>query len=201
MFRPGQDLAVAGVIGNAGVRLALETREDALSARFSKAFIKRAWEQVQETWGLSPELLAQCGATEWEYIGEGGIFAALWNLSGAYGQGISFELTRIPVRQETIEVCELFDLNPYRLASGGCVLAAADNGNDFVRHMEALGIPAAWIGKVEPGIARRVIGAGGVGFLERPQPDEIYKITGTQREEEENYARKNIGNYGKKQQD
>lgn len=48
---------------------------------------------------------------------EGGILAALWNISGAYEQGISFSLLKIPVSQEIIEVCELFDLNPYRLRS------------------------------------------------------------------------------------
>lgn len=182
IFRPGQDLVAAGVIGKAGVRLALQTREGILHSRFTETFIQRVWEQTEEKLNLTPETLVQSGATEWEYIGEGGILTALWNLSGAYGQGISFELVRIPVRQEMIEVCELFDLNPYRLNSGECVLAAADNGNDFVRCMAARGIPAAWIGKVEQGIARKMTGAGGVGFLERPQPDEIYKITGIQRE-------------------
>ena len=42
--------------------------------------------------------------------------------------GFEVDLYRIPVRQETIEVCERYELNPYRLLSSGCVLAAADNG-------------------------------------------------------------------------
>lgn len=185
IFKPGQDLVVAGAIGKTGVRCALETKKELLLSRFTKDFVDRIRVQTEEKLNLTPEILAEYKITEWEYIEEGGVLAALWNLSGAYEQGISFELLKIPVRQEMIEVCELFDLNPYRLRSGECILAAADNGHDFVRYMKAQGVEAAWIGKVERGIARKMTGTGGTGFLERPQPDEIYKITGTQREEED----------------
>ena len=91
------------------------------------------------------------GVTEWEYVEEGGILAALWNLSGAYEQGISFSLLKIPVSQEIIEVCELFDLNPYRLRSGQCVLMVSDHGWDLAERLWEMGAEAAVIGKVERG--------------------------------------------------
>lgn len=90
---------------------------------------------------------------------EGGILAALWIISGAYEQGISFELRKIPVAQETIEICELFDLNPYRLSSGECLLMAVENGGDAVKLLSEAGIPSAVIGKVEKGIARKMVGS------------------------------------------
>lgn len=37
--------------------------------------------------------------------------------------------------QETIEICELFDMNPYRLSSGECLLMAVENGGDAVKHL------------------------------------------------------------------
>ena len=132
---------------------------------------------LNEKLNLTPERMASSGATEWEYIEEGGILAALWNLSGAYGRGITFSLLNFPVRQEIIEVCELLDLNPYRLWSGECVLMAADHGEDLVADLAADGIRAKVIGKVEKGIARKMTGVGGTCYLERPQPDEIYKLT------------------------
>ena len=46
----------------------------------------------------------------------------------------------------------------------------------MVRALEVHGIRAAVIGKVEKGIARKMTGVGGTGYLERPQPDEIYKL-------------------------
>ena len=130
IFRPGQDLVVAGTIGKNGVKAALSAKEKEISARFPEWFVKRIREQADKKSELTPEMLNACGAGEWEEISEGGILAALWTISGAYEQGISFELRKIPVAQETIEICELFDLNPYRLASGECLLK---RGGDPVR--------------------------------------------------------------------
>lgn len=178
IFRPGQDLVVAGTIGKNGVRAALSAKEKEISARFPEWFVKRIREQADKKLELTPEMFDACGAGEWEEISEGGILAALWTISGAYEQGISFELRKIPVAQETIEICELFDLNPYRLASGECLLMAVENGGDAVRILSEAGIPSAVIGKVEKGIARKMTGIGTTGFLERPAQDEIYKITG-----------------------
>lgn len=176
IFIPGQDLVVAGVIGKTGVRKALEKKADILKIRFSEAFMQRLLKALDEKPDMTAEILESCGATEWEAVGEGGVLAALWTLSGAYEQGITFSLLKMPVCQEMIEVCEFFDLNPYRLWSGECVLIVSDHGGDTVERLAEHGIRAAVIGKVEHGIARKMTGVGGTGYLERPQPDEIYKI-------------------------
>ncbi len=176
-FAPGQDLVIAGAIAKEGAQAALKQKREVLESRFCGAFLRKLEESMEEKLNLNPEILMSLGATEWEEVKEGGILAALWNLSGAYEQGISFSLLKIPVRQEIIEVCELLDLNPYRLRSGECMLIAADHGGNLVYGLEAMGIRAAVIGRVEPGISRKMTGAGGTGFLERPQPDEIQKIT------------------------
>ena len=178
IFRPGQDLVVAGTVGKNGVRAALSAKEKEISARFPEWFVKRIREQADKKLELTLEMLTACGAGEWEKVSEGGILAALWTISGAYGQGISFELRRIPAAQETIEICELFDLNPYRLSSGECLLMAVENGGDAVRILSKAGIPSSVIGKVEKGIARKMTGIGTTGFLERPTQDEICKIIG-----------------------
>lgn len=176
IFVPGQDLVVAGAIGKTGARAALEKKADMLNSRFSAAFMRGLEAALDEKLNVTPEILESCGATEWESIEEGGVLAALWNISGAYEQGITFSLLKMPVRQEIIEVCELCDLNPYRLWSGECVLIATDHGVDTVQKLNEHGIRAAVIGKVEQGIARKMTGVSGTGYLERPQPDEIYKI-------------------------
>jgi len=177
-FQPGQDLVVAGTIGKNGVKTALNRKEHEIFAHFPEWFVKRIRKQSDQKLELTSKQLEACGAGEWENVSEGGILTALWTLSGAYRQGISFELRKIPVDQETIEVCELFDLNPYRLSSGECLLMAVENGGDAVRVLSDAGIPSAVIGKVEKGIARKMTGIGTVGFLERPAQDEICKLTG-----------------------
>ena len=52
-------------------------------------------------------------------VTEGGIYGALWELAEASGVGLEIDLKAIPIRQETVEVCEQFHLNPYQLISSG----------------------------------------------------------------------------------
>ena len=82
----------------------------------------------------------------------------------------------IPIRQETVEICECFGLNPYYLISSGCMLMAADRGHDLVRELAKAGIPASVIGKTVSGSAKRIRNGGEERFLERPHTDELYKI-------------------------
>lgn len=178
IFRPGQDLVIAGAVGKGGVRAALIHHEADLARQFSPFYVEKIRQAAATPLNLPPEKLAALGVTEWENVTEGGIFAALWNLSGAYGFGFFVELLKIPVAQELIEVCERFDLNPYRLLSGDCMILTTDHGADLVRALCLEGMMAAVVGKVEKGIARKIITAAGTGYLERPQPDEVEKIPG-----------------------
>ncbi len=75
------------------------------------------------------------------------MFGGLWQLAAENGVGLVADLKRIPVRQETIEVCEYFDLNPYELMAGGSLLILTENGGELVRALETAGVPAAVIGR------------------------------------------------------
>ena len=176
LLHAGQDLVVAGYAGLAGTVKLAEAKEEELSRWFSNGY-------MEVIAGCSRYLLREengfwrdCGAAEWEPAGEGGILTAIWNLTGAYETGVEFYLRQIPIRQETVEVCERLELNPYRLYSQGCVLLTADNGGQLVRALAAKNIPAQVMGRVNKGIAREMIVQEGRGFLERPQPDEITKV-------------------------
>ena len=94
-------------------------------------------------------------------VTEGGIFGALWEMAEASGVGLEIDLKKIPVRQETIEVCEFFGINPYQLISSGCMLMAAEDGNLLVRELEKAGIPATIIGKATAGERPRPFERGG----------------------------------------
>ena len=175
LLQAGQDLVVAGYAGLAGTVKLAEAAKEELSRWFSDEYM----EEIADAAPLcpvSPEFWRSCGAAEWEPAGEGGILTAIWNLTGAYETGVEFYLRQIPMRQETVEVCERLELNPYRLYSWGCVLLTADNGGQLVRILAEKHIPAQVICRVNKGIAREMIVQEGRGFLERPQPDEITKV-------------------------
>lgn len=175
-IKPGQDLVVAGYPGLKGTMLLAAEKQEELGQWFTAAYLEAVRQLPVPVLEPDPEWLKKVGATECEAIEEGGIFTALWNLSGGYEQGISFTLRNIPLRQETVEICERFQLNPYRLLSGDCLLLAADNGGKMVYDLSRQGISAAVIGYVNNSIKREILHAEGLGYLERPQQDELWKV-------------------------
>lgn len=177
-LKPGQDLIIAGSIGLTGAALAARAGEKAVRERFSSQYAERIFTLDQ---GLlsqeeAEEIGRLAGATDMEMVGEGGFMNCLWRLLEAYGLGCIIELRAILLRQETVEACEVFDLNPYRLHSAGCFLMAADSGFEAVRELERRGFEGAVIGAVKPGPARRILNGEIETFLDRPKADELEKL-------------------------
>ena len=107
---------------------------------------------------------------------EGGIFGALWEIGAAADLGISADLTKIPIRQETIEVCEVFGINPYQMMSSGSMLIGCAKGNLLVDRLKESGIPAAVIGRATDSNDRVITNGEETRFLEPAGSDELYKI-------------------------
>lgn len=109
-------------------------------------------------------------------VAEGGVFRALWTLAERAGAGLEIDLKKIPIRQETVEICNYLDLNPYELMGNGSLLCAARQGEMLVRNLEKIGIPAAVIGTMTSGNDKVILNGEERRFLEPAKTDEIYKI-------------------------
>ena len=109
-------------------------------------------------------------------VRNGGVFGALWELSRKIGVGLNIDLKKIPVRQETIEICEFYDLNPYEFLSGGALLMVTENGDALVEALEQEGISAAVIGMTTGGNDKIIRNQDETRYLEPTVPDEIWKI-------------------------
>lgn len=105
---------------------------------------------------------------------EGGIFHALWTLAECAGTGLEVDLKKIPVRQETVEICNALDCNPYELLSNGSLLCLTEHGEDLLRALERMRILAAVIGRTTPSGDRLVINGEERRFLEPAKPDAFY---------------------------
>ena len=175
--KPGQDILVTKWIGIEGTSIIAKEKEKELLERFSQAFVDTA-KGFDQYLSVLPDsrIAVEHGVSAMHDVTEGGIYGALWEVAEASGIGLEIDLKAIPIRQETIEICEYFELNPYYLISSGCMLMAADQGHDLVRKLEAAGIPAAVIGKATDGKVRRIWNGGEESYLERPKTDELYKI-------------------------
>ena len=123
-------------------------------------------------------IAAGAGAVAMHDVTEGGIFGALWEMGEASGVGLSVDIEKIPIRQETVEICDFFDIDPYCLISSGSMLIAAENGLRVVDALENAGIHAAVIGRTDDSKQRVVHYDGQTRYLEPPEADEFHKVLG-----------------------
>ncbi len=188
-FRPGQDIVMTKWAGAAGAAclvkseraktklsgegpLAGFSEDSPLFSRFPNDFLDRAAQYFQRISSVADAKEALGMGTKALYnAGKTGLFGALWEIGEASGVGLCVEHKKIPVRQETIEICEFFDRNPYLIPSDGVLLAGTDQGEALVKAFEAAGIPAAIIGTVTGGRDRVVENRGVKRFLVPPGTD------------------------------
>ena len=175
--KAGQDILVTKWIGIEGTSIIAKEKEEELRKRFSGSFIDTA-KGFDQYLSVLPEasVAVEFGISAMHDVTEGGIYGALWELAEASQVGLEIDLKAIPIRQETVEICEYFGLNPYYLISSGCMLMAGERGHDLVRELKKAGIPAAVIGKAVEGKAKRILNGEEEAFLERPKTDELYQI-------------------------
>lgn len=177
--RPGMDLVVTKWIGLEGTSIIASEKRDELTARFPLDFVDRA-----EGFGLllsvvkDGQIAADNGAAAMHDVTEGGIFGALWEMGEASGVGLSVDIEKIPVRQETVEICNYYNIDPYCLISSGSMLIAAENGGRIVDALLAAGINAAVIGHTDDSNDRVVHYDGQTRYLEPPAADEFHKVLG-----------------------
>lgn len=177
--RPGMDILVSKWIGIEGTSIIAKEKEEELKTRFPVPFIEKAKKMDSYISVLSEAAVAvSSGVSAMHDVTEGGIFGALWEMAEASGVGLEIDLKKIPVRQETIEICEFFGINPYMLISSGCMLMAAEDGNKLVRELKKAGIEATIIGKATEGNDRVLINEEERRFLEPPKEDELYSVIG-----------------------
>jgi len=108
-------------------------------------------------------------------VSRGGILAGLWEMAQEAGVGLEVDLRRIPVRQETIEICEFLGENPYELLSGGCLLMTAEDGNALAAALLGEEIPAVVIGRTTGGNDRVLYNEGRKRYLNKPRFGTAYK--------------------------
>ena len=173
----GQDIVVSKWIGLEGtVRIAREHKEELLT-RYPERMIDEA-AAFEQFLSVIPEAATACksGVCGFHDVSQGGIFGALWEMAQKAGVGLEIDLKKLPVRQETIELCEFYDLNPYELLSGGCLLMTTQDGTGLVTALERAGIPAVIAGKTTAGNDRILYNGEEKRFLEPPKTDEICRL-------------------------
>lgn len=177
MAKPEQDIVLLKWIGLEGTFRIVREKEEALKARFVPTFLHDIQKMETQIFTAEELLIARdYGVSAMHQITDGGILAALWDMAQAADIGVSVELRKMTIRQETVEVCECFHINPYQLTSTGAILIVAQQGKELVKKYESLGIQASLIGRTTTDTARCILGGEEKRFIDKPAPDELLKI-------------------------
>jgi hydrogenase maturation factor len=156
----GQELVLLGEPGTKGIEVLSTRSPEKLRTRFSDRYLSeetkrsgrlkealRKRSAVELVSDYLPGFMEKYGVAKAVSVGRGGVLAALWQFLAEEGldpktarqvkpgPGCRFSLSAMPVSQFTIEVCELFQANPYRLLSENCWILALDRGFQFVRDL------------------------------------------------------------------
>jgi len=175
--KPGMDILVTKWIGIEGTSILAKEKEEELKTRYSQSFIDAA-KGLDQYISVLPEAATavKSGVAAMHDVTEGGIFGALWEIAEASGVGLEIDLKKIPLKQETVEICEYFGISPYELISSGSMLMAASDGNRLVMELKKEGILAEIIGKATEGNDRILRNEEEYRYLEPPKTDELYKV-------------------------
>lgn len=180
-LEPGMDVVISKWIGLQGTSQIASLKREELEKRLPPRFVAEA-ESFKQFVSVVQEAKIAKGAQvcAMHDVSGGGIFRALWELAELAGTGIRVELKRIPVKQETIEICEVFGLNPYELLSGGALLMVTEHGEELVEQLLEAGILATLIGQLTDNKDKVLVTYGEDGeelrYLDKPRTDEIDKI-------------------------
>ena len=176
-IKPGDSIIASKWVGLEGIGTLVPEKRDVLTDRFGEEFVSRTdkyteWLSVKE----EAVIAAKNGVVAMKDVSENGIFGCLWELGSVAGLGLKADLLLIPIRQEAIEICNYFNINPYELKSSGMLLMVTDEPETLIEKLADKGIPAVKIGEFTDNNDRIIVNDDEERHLDKIKQDEIYKI-------------------------
>ncbi len=167
---PGQDIVMTKSAALEGTACMAILHAEQLEKRFIKGYLQPALDAVNELSVLAEAKIAcEHNATCMHDLSETGVFGGLWELGEKLGVGVEVGLKEIPIRQETVELSEYLDMNPYTMPSAGGMLIVTADGGQMVQALEAAGIPAVVIGCITEGKDKVLLNDTERRYLEQPR--------------------------------
>lgn len=196
------DIIVTRYIGIRGTAILARARYEELSERYPKWLVDEAacfdenLPKASDEISLPEiELAFSNKAVYAEEYTEFGIFEALFQMSKALKTGLWTDIKLIPIKQETVEVCDYLKVNPYAMYSGysSLIVVPGEYTEDLISVLSDNDIPAVKIGETAEGNDKIVINEDERGFLPHIRKDELKNYLGRR----EYYERTDFSNSGK----
>ncbi len=141
-------LIISGYAGTLGTILIYESHHDALLTRYSETYL-RTVDKFHQLLQIDPILGATAfanGAVHAHAVSHRGVYGAVLELAEKFDAGVTISLDAIPVKQETIELCEFVGETPYTIDGMGAAIFVAKDGAAVEAALREMGHEAAVIG-------------------------------------------------------
>jgi len=89
------------------------------------------------------------------------------------GTGLEVSMEAMALKQETVEICEHFQINPYQMTSAGSYLIATEHAEELMGVLEKAGARAGRLGIAKAQNARVITSGDETRYLDRPAPDSL----------------------------
>lgn len=166
----GLDIVMAGETGLEGTAVLAIKRESELRERFTQGYVNKAKLAIDDIYVAQEAAVAvRHGAIAMHDTSKGGVFGALWEMGEYLKCGMNINLKSVPIRQETVELCEYFDMNPYFIPALGGLIIVTENGEQLVQKLRECGKKAEVIGCTVEGHDKAIINNEEKRFLEPPK--------------------------------
>ena len=173
-YEAGQDILLTKWAGLGGTVVLAKKEQKRLKERLPGYIVGNGIALEKEVSVLTESRVAmEVGVSGMHDVSRGGIFSALWELAEKGNVGIEVDLKKIPIRQETIEICEVLGANPYELYGAGALLIVSDKGNRLLHELEKQQIPATIVGKITGENGKVILNGEETRYLDRPKNDAL----------------------------
>ena len=152
--------------------LAASNREQLLQ-RYNRRFVKNAIGLRSEQDEIMDILSSRIRREDQIFpSGEAGVYDTLWQIGETFRSGMIVDALSLPIRTETVEVCELLELDPFAVPSKGMVFIVTDQPNHILDILRLAGKDAVIAGYLTEKKARIVTVGERQRYLARPAAKE-----------------------------
>ena len=96
-----------------------------------------------------------------------GFYDTLWNMAESLGCGLVIDIRKVPVAQQTVEIFEYFDMDPYSEPSEGTYIAVTDRPDVLTDILNKQNAVFRMAGHLTKGPARIINNSGRIRYLDR----------------------------------
>lgn len=167
---PGMSIVMAGLTGMLGTELLVKDNLDIIEKRFGRMLARNTTDECNRIFKIENccvNTVVECIRKLTERteitipymhdVSAGGIYTALWQLGKWADSGLKVINKKIPIQQQTIEICECLDTNPYLIDGSGALLLLCDDAETIVETLTEAEITVAVIGRIDAAKERVVL--------------------------------------------